>query len=804
MTRVCTGMRRIFRSLRGHLGLTLTIVGTLTVALAFAIASVGILNGLLLRPYPYPNLRQLLLVRDAKPRDGAHQGRAIAVADFLDARQSVQAFASLVAWRPQPLVVTSPGAEPERVQAVAATANFFSTLGVTPILGRPFTPDADTAGRDAIVVLSRRFWNSRFAAQPLVVGREIGLNGRPMTIIGVIRDEDCYPPGVDAWIPLVFAPSETTERAAQRVSAMGRLYDTSTATEAAGQLTSLSARLATAYPSTNRGRGFELLPLQREQYEFTAPLFLFVLAGAALVLLLAIVNVCNLLVARTLDRRRELAVRAMLGANAGQVAGLAVGEVLVLTMGATACGLFGAAGVLNAVRASLPDGIARWFAGWSSLRIDSTATVAGAAVGLLVGCVIAAIVGITSLRAARERAGSARVTRRATWGRRALVAGEVSLAAALLLGASVMVAGFNRIAAAFEALGPARLLKFTLTLPESRYPDSVRVAAFHTALLDRLQALPDVENAALIRNEPASNVPNPIVVFQRDDAPALQPSDMPRIDVEVVSPAVFTTLRLSVLGGRPLTDGDGPDAARVAVVSQAAVRRFWPDRDPIGATIRLGTDGQSVRVVGVVSDFILNWYNPEMRPVLFLPAAQSPARTTSVLVRTRTDPLTLARPIRAAVAQLDDRQPLTELEPLATTIADSLSPIRVIERLLLIGAVLASALAMLGIYGVLVQWVGARQRELGVRFALGATRVAIARLVLRETFLTAGAGIVAGLALAILLVRLAGRALLGVPSVDVGAALVVAAGALALTIAGSLGPARRAAQVNVAELLRLE
>ena len=797
-------MRRTFRSLHTHSSLAVTVAATLTVALTFAIASVSILNGLLLRPYDYPNLRQLVLVRDSRPSEGAHQGRSIAVGDFLDARESVRAFSSLAAWRPAPAVITNAGAEPERVQSIAVTANFFTTLGVTPIVGGPFPGDSDTAGRDGVVLLSRRLWHSRFGGELSTIGRNLDLNGRPMVVIGIIRDEDCYPAGVDVWLPMVFTPSEIAERAIQSVRALGRLADTSNAGEAAAQLAVLSQTLARRYPPTNRGRGFSVLPLQREQYQFTAPLFLFVLAAAALVLLLAVVNVSNLLVARTLDRRRELAVRAMLGATAGEVASVGIAEVIVLTTAATAFSVVAAAGMLNAIRSSLPEGIARWIAGWSSLRVDVAAAMSGAGVGVLVATVMSVVVGIVSLRAARETAGSPRVTRHTRWGRRVLVAGEVGLAAALLLGAFVMVAGFTRISAAFAVLAPSHLLKFTLTLPEARYPDAVRIAAFHSTLLDRIRNLPEVERAALIRNEPASNVPNPMVAFTRDDAPALQPSDRPRADVEVVSPAVFETLRLGVLSGRALTDGDGAEAARVAVVSQTAARRFWPDRNPVEATIRLGTDTRSVRIVGVVADFILNWYDPEMRPVIFLPDAQSPARTTSVIVRTRLDPMSLARPIRAVVAQLDARQPLSDVESLSTTISDSLAPIRVIGRVLLVGAGLATALAALGIHAVLAQWVGARQRELGVRFALGATRATIARLVLREALLTASAGIAVGLAVTFTLLQLAGRALLGVPSLDMYTTAVVTACAIALTVAGALGPARRAARVDVAELLRIE
>src|SRR5262249_54978722 len=266
-------------------------------------------------------------------------------------------------------------------------------------------------------------------------------------------------------------------------------------------------------------------------------------------------------------------------------------------------------------------------------------------------------------------------------------------------------------------------------------------ATFHDALLDRLRALPEVENAALIRNEPASNVPNPIVAFNRDDRPALQSADMPRADVEVVAPSLFEAIRLDVLAGRPLHPGDGINSARAAVISRTAAERFWPDRNPVGTTIRLESEPQPVSVVGVVTDLTLNWYDPRPRPTIFLPDAQSPARTTCVIVRTRTDPLSLARPIPAAFAELHDRQPLSGIEPLSTTIADSLSAIRIIERPLIVGAAVAAALAALGIYGVFAHWVAARRRELGVRFALGATESRIAWLVLRDALVTAGVGL---------------------------------------------------------------
>ena len=449
---------------------------------------------------------------------------------------------------------------------------------------------------------------------------------------------------------------------------------------------------------------------------------------------------------------------------------------------------------LKASHGGLPGG--RHFASMA-LRSRSASVLA-----LLLTLVIGAIVAVTSLRSADAGIAGHRVTRRSMWGRRVVVAGEVGLAASLLLAASVMVAGFTRISVAYEALAPSRLLRFTLTLPESRYPDDQRVASFHRAMLDRLRELPEIETAAVIRNEPASNVPNPIVPFRKDEDPALPPADTPRADVEVVSSSAFGALNLELVEGRAFADS--ASGARVAVVSWTAAHRFWTGRHAVGATIRLGDDSRPVQIVGVVSDFTLNWYDPDPRPVIFLPDAQAPARTTSVLLRTRTDPMSIGRRVRSAVVELDDRQPLSGVEPLSTTIADSLSPVRVIERLLLIAAALSAGLAALGIYGVLAHWVGARRRELGVRFALGATRGSIAAMVLNEALWTAGAGIIVGLTAAIVAVRAAGSALLGVPSLEARQMILVAIGAIVLTIAAALGPARRAARVDVAELLRLD
>ena len=342
-----------------------------------------------------------MLVRDARPREGVHQGRAIAAADFFDLQRSVTAFESLAAFRPTPLVITSAGQDPEYVEATAVSADFFSMLGVVPKLGQLWPSDADQPGHDGVVLLSHRLWQSRFGGDRLVVGRQVSLNGRPATVVGIVSDAECYPAGVDVWVPLVLAAAEQVERSAQRLNALGRLAHGVSIDVARAQLGSAANHLATLYPLTNRGRAFDLLPLRQEQYELTAALFGFVQVAALLVLALAIVNVTNVLIARTLDRAPELAIRSMLGASRREVSGLILTETTMLTVIATAIGVAAASPSLTAIRASLPQGIARWVNGWSAMHIDGVALAVSAVLSVVMMLTIG---GVAAPRSDRVRA----------------------------------------------------------------------------------------------------------------------------------------------------------------------------------------------------------------------------------------------------------------------------------------------------------------------------------------------------------------------------------------------------------------
>jgi putative ABC transport system permease protein len=778
------------------------VVATLTVAVAFNVVSSSVLTALLERPFPFPDLGRLVLVRDARPTDGAHQGRAIAPGDFLDLRSSITGFSALSAYRATPLVITSTGADPERVEAIAVTADFFSTLGVTPAIGAPWPRDVDRPGDDRVVVISHRLWQARFGNDPSVVGRGVAINGRAATVTGIIRDEDCYPSGIDAWVPLVLSPEDLVERSAQRLNAVARLRPDITIDVARGQIDGVARRLALEFPVTNQGRGFTLLPLRREQYELTAPLFGLVAAGGLLVLFLGILNVTTVLAARQLDRAHEFATRAMLGASRGHLGWLVLRETTVLVAIAAFVGTAMSFPALNALRSSLPEGIARWVNGWTAMHVDSRGLLTAIVVAVTMATVIGGVLALYVPMSTAGAASGSRVTRRGRIGRRAIMTAQIGLAAALMVCEVAVFQTVRAQRAVFDRFAPARVLRFTLTLPSTRYPDDASIARFHTRLLDSLGAVPEIESAGIIRNEPASNVPSPLVTFDRLNAPARSANDRPRIDLQIVSERTLDVLRIPIVDGRPFLSTDTTGAPRVALVSRSAADRFWPDQHPIGALVRVGDDPSPIRIIGITDDVELNWYDGGSRPTMYVPDAQTPAGAASVVVRTRVDPLAVASQVRTALAGIDSAQPIGELVPLAASVGESLSPFTVVNRVLVAGSLVAVLLAAVGVFGLLAQAVGQRRREFGIRYAVGATTLSLAAIILRDALTTSAIGLAFAVPLALQTVRIAGSALVGLIAISAGGVTAVVGGTVVLAVLAALTPALRAARVDVGTLLR--
>ena len=792
------------RALRKRPALATTSIAVLALALGFNISAFSIVNGLLIRPYPYPLLDRLVIVRDRRLAEGAHQGRPIASGDFVSLRRESTTFDGMAAFRAQALVLSGSG-DPERIEGAAVSANFFDVVGARTVLGRTFAPDEDTAGRNDRVVLSHRYWKNRFGLDPQLVGRSIMLNGRATTVVGIIPDDNCYPPGVDAWVPLVVSASEQVERVAQRVRAIARLEPGASAATGRGDVERIARRLAVTYPDTNRNRGFDLQALRTEQYEFTGPLFLMVQTSALLVLCLGAANVVNLLMAGTIARQREFGVRFALGASRANVFMLMVIEAVMVAIAGGLAALMAARWSLPLIHAALPEGIARWIAGWQSINIDATVATAAVALTLITGAGLGCGTGWYAVRAAASglrdagRSGAPHLT----WIRRSLIVGEIVLAMALLLASAATLRGFRHLSLAFGGLAPQDALRFNVSLPPSRYPDDTHVVEFQNRLLDGMRALPGVSSVGLIRNEPASNVSSPLTAFVVEGRAPLATSEMPRADLQTISPGAFDALRLRVRLGRTFRSSDSAASARVAVISEEMARRFWPVGDPVGSRLRVGEQAAAwTTIVGVVADMTLNWYDPTPRPTVYLAHTQTPSRQMYVLVRATVPPLTLAAPIRAIGQRLDPMQPLSGMQRVDEVVAESISPVRVLGLLLLIAGALAMVFTATGVYGVLGHWVTSRSRELGIRIALGASPGDLSRLVLRQGTGLALVGLAIGTPASLAALALLRSRLFDVVAVDAPTVLVVATFVLAVAALAALVPARRAAHADPAILLQ--
>ena len=777
------------------------------------------IDALLLRPYPFDDLGGLFTVWERHASGSGnlgHQGRAtadrnpLAAADYLDLVRESSAFSRLAAYQYAELALSGDG-EPERLRGVLATSDLLPVLGIEVAHGRAFSAEECEPGRGQVLLLSDAFWRRRFGADPAVLGREIRLDERVFTVIGVLPATLRYPlGGPEVWMPLAFDAALSTERKRLSLRAVGRLGEGVEIAAAQAELDAIAGRLEQTHPSTNEARGMVLAPLREQQIGLLPP-FLFLFQGAAiLVLLIACANTTSLLLARWSARQREVAMRVALGASRFRVARLVLLETLFVALvgGALAVALAWVGARL--IRAGLPPSIAKWVGGWSEIGLEWRA-VAMTGLASTVAALVAGIVpalrvsGIDPLGTIRDGGAAA-----AGWARRhrfaaALVVTQLALAVVLSLGSALLVQGFARLVDSYDTLEPPGVLSFAIRLPEPSYAAPSDVASFQERLVGELESLPGVDAAALVSHLPGDQGPIPSSPFFVEGADTTEPAELPSADLQVVSAGYFETLRIPLLEGRALRPADVAAGPRVVVVSDSTARRHFPGGDPLGRRLRLGASGAPgpwLTVVGVVADVRQYWFDATPRPTLYLPYQQAPRRATFAVLRTGGDPAALASPVRRRVLELDAQLPVDEVRTMEQVVDEAMAFLRTASRLLGALAALASVLAAVGIYGLLGHHVAQSRHEVGVRMALGADRREVLRLVIQRVVRLAALGLAVGLPAAFALARLLAGSLYGV---------VAAAPALVAVIGGSLGavalaagylPARRATRLDPIVVLR--
>ena len=803
-------MQTLLRNLRFglrmlHRNPAFTLVAILTLALAIGAntAIFSVTSALLLRPFPYRQPQQLLSIHFA----GADTG-SLTLLRYELLRDHARTFEAAT-WTNDTFNLTGAG-EPVQVPVARVSPNFFSMLGVRPALGRAFTADEGRPEGHPVVLLGNALWRTRFNSNPGIAGTTISLDGVPHTVIGVLPAGIEFPfvGKADLWTPRYF---ELTLMPAQRIrmgvgylNFAGRLAPGATLGEANSELAVLDRQYRLENPTApdaTSSRKMIATPL-RDVVVADLRSKLWILSAAVLVLLLiGCANVASLLLWRALARRRELAVRAALGASRSAVIRQLLTESMLL---ACAAGILGIALGFAADRAltvwgstQLPEGI--------PVRMDARvllfAVVISFITGILTGLFPALQLARTDLNATlRDEGRGLSGSRSRGRIRSLLVVGQVALSLLLLICAGLLVRSFDRLLHVHPGFDASNVLTMGISLPTEKYAQHDQQTAFFDEVLRRVSALPGVRGAAISAALPLSYTR--ITPVLPEGQPAVPLAERPFIDIEAISPQWFQTMRVPLLTGRAFTDADDGHAPKVVIVNQTCARRFWPGQNPIGKTFIVGRGPITSEVIGVAADIRNHGLGDDTRPQLYLPFKQLPWGNMNLLVRTTVPPLTMAGAVHAQIAAVDPDQPITDIQSVDDLMDAGRAQPRFTMVLLAIFSITALALAAIGLAAMLAWTVVQRRQEMAIRLALGAERNDILWLVVRQGLVLAISGIAVGLAAGFLLTRLMASVLYKTSTRDLSTFALAPLVFLLIAWLASYLPARRATRVDPLDTLR--
>lgn len=814
-------LRTTLRGLLRRPALVIAVVLTLALGIGGNTAIFSLIQGMLLRPLAYPDSEQLVHIFNSYPKRGVVDAMAT-VPDYLD-RRSAPALADSALYYDFSFDLADPDA-PQRVAGVMATPSLFTTLGVSALLGRTFDPKEAQAGQERVVLLSHALWTRQYAADPDLVGRDIGIGGFAYRVIGVMPASFVFPRReVQLWVPAVFSEKRMSDsmRGYEFAQSVGRLKPGASIKQLEAQFAAITAGNVERLGATRNGDGPDFRtrvessgfagrarPLHRHLAGDFAPALWLLQAAVTLVLLIACVNVANLMLIRWNARQRDLAVRMALGASRARIA-----RQLLLESGVLA-GLGGLAGIVVAgagielIRRLGLDGAERGFTIGLDARVLLFALAATVLSALLSGLLPLLALGrgrsMGALNgAARGSSGSLR--ERTT--RNLLVVLQIALAGALLVMAGLLLHSYVRLLQQRPGFDSDHLITASVNLLSDRYRnDEQRARQFHERLMSAVRALPGVQSAGSVSGMlfSADYDSGPYVV----DAAGQTAADAGNVGYyQIVDEALFDTLGIPLLKGRGFLPGDDADAPPVAIIDQRLANKAFGDRDPIGARIATpGLDGLKWHtIVGVVASVKRRELSDiEGRETYYFPHAQSPTRIFRIAIRTDLAPADMAGPLRAAVAAIDPQQPVFDILSMNERIERSLDAPRTPMLLLTLFAAIALGLCAVGIYSVLAFAVAQRSGEMGVRMSLGASRRDVMAGVLGDAGRLCLIGLVLGLALAISATQLIRSQLFGIEALDPLTYLAVAVLLLGAAMLASWIPARRAADISPVEALRCE
>ena len=791
---------------------SLTIVAIIAIGLGIGAntAIFSVVNTVLLRPLPFEHPEQLLKVA-TEQRNQTLDGRgSFSVSDFLDVQKSATTLEYVAMFQGSGTVLTE-GGDPERVLGAAVTADYFPLLGVKPELGRVFTRDEDKPGGPDVIVLSHSLWQRRFGSDPNIIGREINIGGKT-TVVGIMPPGFQYPISdepQDYWEPMFPAQWLTNERREERANrwlpVIARLKPGVTLAQAKADLDLLSKQIEQQFPQSNTNIIFNAVSMHEEMTRDYRSALLIMLGAVGLVLLIACANVANLLLASAAARQKEVAIRMALGASRLRIASQLLTESVLLSLAGGALGLLLASWGIDLLKAYGPAGVPRLHAVGLDRNVLMFTFGIATLTGLLFGLAPALHAstpdpGHMLKDGGRGSAGVGRNRMRSV-----LIVSEVALSLMLLVGAGLLIKSFWRLLQTDAGFDPRGVLALDIPLNRATFKKPEQQAAAFQQLIGRMKSLPGVRDASVTSNVPLTDY-DVELSFQVEGRAPYKPGEEATADYTVVGAEYFRTMNIGLLRGRVFTDQDTADSPQALVVSNAFVKRYFPNEEPIGRRIIFdGKDEKPREIVGVVGDIRRNGLDVDVQPEMYVSYVQSPERRLNLIMRTDArDATQLAPAARAQIKEFDQSQIIWRVQTLDALLGTSVAPRRFNMMLLGIFAGVALVLAMVGLYGVMSYSVSWRTHEIGIRMALGAERADVLRLVVRQGMTMTFIGLALGLLAAFFMSRVLVGLLYGVSAKDpltfAGVSIVL----LVVALLACLIPARRATRVDPIVALRTE
>jgi putative ABC transport system permease protein len=801
-------LRYGLRSLLKHPTFTAVCVVTLALGIGANTAIFTVVNAVVLRPLPFQDAERLAMIWTTRD---TNQEQPLSFADYTDLKNRTKAFSAVGAASPLwNFTLTGGGSEPEPLQGMYLSASLLELLRVSPERGRNFTAEEDRIGGTPVAIISHSLWQRRFGGDENIIGKSITLSGVNSTVIGVLPAEfQLLEPAAEVWAPLMQNQFASSARQVRLLSAVGRLADNLKPAAANAELSAIASQWAGQYPESNTGVGMRVVPLHQQVTGKVRPALWLLLGAVALVLLIACANIINLMLVRSASRRKEIAVRATLGAGRRRLLRQLLTESITLSLlGGGAGVLLGSWGV-QALLALNPIPLPRY----NQIRLDLTVLVftlvASVVTGIVFGLAPAWQTLKFDLHTALKEGGRAAI---ADSGQRrlsaVLVIAETAMAMVLLIGAGLLLKSFAHLLDVKPGFVTENVLTMQVGLPNTSYTEPQKRIAFLKQLETNLAAAPEVSSVGCVTRLPLLSALNNITTFLVIEGREVPPGERPEIDFRRASTGYFQAMGIPLLKGRLVTEQDSTSNTGAVVINEAMAKRFWPNEDPIGKRISTATsNGQQTQwqtIVGVVGSVRHLGLDVAPRPEVYYHTNTNPPFGPVVVVRTTGDPQRLISIARAKVRELDPNAAIANVNTMDQLVAQSVAQRRFGMFLVSVFAALALVLAVVGIYGVVSYSVAQRTNEIGVRMALGASATDVLKMILKNGMTLALIGVGVGLAGAFALTRLMAAVLFDVKPTDLATFATVSVGLILVALLACYVPARRAMKVDPLVALRYE